>query len=72
LRIVGFITTIRISIASGSALFGAGNFSRLIRMIEKRVDCVVLNTRIIDVDRLTALEADCTRYSISLRACTLP
>jgi FlaA1/EpsC-like NDP-sugar epimerase len=68
LRIVGFIDDDphqhRLRVSGYSVL---GNFSWLIEMIEKEeIDCVVLNTRIIDVDRLTALEAACTRHSISL------
>ena len=30
------------------------------------LDCVVLNTRIIDVDRLNELEAVCQRHGVSL------
>ena len=68
LRIVGFVDDDphqqRLRVSGYSVL---GNFSRLIEMIEKEeIDCVVLNTRIIDVDRLTELEAACTRRSISL------
>jgi len=44
-----------------------GTFDRLISLIEKdEVDCVVLNTRIIDVDRLIELEAVCQQTGVSL------
>jgi UDP-GlcNAc:undecaprenyl-phosphate GlcNAc-1-phosphate transferase len=44
-----------------------GGFETLLRMIEKHeVDSVVLNTRIIDVDRLKALERVCQEHDIEL------
>ena len=44
-----------------------GNFDRLVNMIDgDGLDCVVLNTRIIDVDRLNELEAACQRHGVSL------
>lgn len=68
LRFVGFIDDDphhrRLRVSGYSVL---GDFTRLLEMIDKEaLDCVVLNTRIIDVDRLTELEAACTRRSISL------
>ena len=68
LRFVGFIDDDprqrRLRVSGYSVL---GDFNRLLEMIDREeLDCVVLNTRIIDVDRLTALEAACTRRSISL------
>jgi UDP-GlcNAc:undecaprenyl-phosphate GlcNAc-1-phosphate transferase len=44
-----------------------GNFDRLLNMIDSDgLDCVVLNTRIFDVDRLNELEAVCQRRGVSL------
>jgi UDP-GlcNAc:undecaprenyl-phosphate GlcNAc-1-phosphate transferase len=68
LRMVGFIDDDpqhrRLRVGGYSVL---GDFRRLLEMIDKEeLDCVVLNTRMIDVDRLTELEAACTRRSISL------
>ena len=44
-----------------------GTFSRLSEMVQKEeLDCIVLNTRILDVDRLNDLEALCQQHSVSL------
>jgi UDP-GlcNAc:undecaprenyl-phosphate GlcNAc-1-phosphate transferase len=68
LRFVGFIDDDprqrRLRVSGYSVL---GDFARLLEMIEREeLDCVVLNTRIIDVERLAELEAACTRRSVSL------
>ena len=44
-----------------------GDFQKLLAMVQKEeVDCVVLNTRIIDVDRLQELETACSQRDVSL------
>jgi FlaA1/EpsC-like NDP-sugar epimerase len=44
-----------------------GDFGRLVAMVEAgEVDCVVVNTRVADVERLQALEVACRRREISL------
>ena len=44
-----------------------GDFAKLMAMIEEEeLHCVVLNTRIIDVERLATLEAFCQRHGVSL------
>ena len=68
LRFIGFIDDDphqKRTRVSGYEVLGA--FDRLLRLVEDEdVDCVLLNTRIIDVDRLTELEAACQRHSIEL------
>ncbi len=68
LRIVGFIDddpgqrSLRMS---GYSVLG--DFQKLLAMVHKEeVDCVVLNTRIIDVDRLQELETACSERDVSL------
>jgi UDP-GlcNAc:undecaprenyl-phosphate/decaprenyl-phosphate GlcNAc-1-phosphate transferase len=68
LRIVGFVdddpNQQRLRLGGYAVL---GGFERLLSMIEKQeVDNVVLNTRIIDVDRLKALERVCQEHSVEL------
>ena len=68
LRFVGFIDDDphqrRLRVSGYSVL---GDYRKLIGMIEREeLDCVVLNTRIIDVDRLTELEAVCQQHTVSL------
>ena len=44
-----------------------GDFGRLVAMIEAgEVDCVVVNTRVADVERLQALEASCLAHEVAL------
>ena len=44
-----------------------GDFARLIAMVEgEEVDCVVVNTRLADVDRLQRLESVCRAHEIEL------
>lgn len=68
LRVVGFIDDDphqrRMRVAGYPVL---GDFERLLQMVQGHgVDCVVLNTRMIDVARLTELEAACQDHSIDL------
>jgi UDP-GlcNAc:undecaprenyl-phosphate GlcNAc-1-phosphate transferase len=68
LRVIGFIDDDphqrRLRVSGYSVL---GDFARLVTMIEQEdIDCVVLNTRAIDVDRLLELEAVCQRHAVSL------
>jgi UDP-GlcNAc:undecaprenyl-phosphate/decaprenyl-phosphate GlcNAc-1-phosphate transferase len=73
LRIVGFIEDDpmqrRLRVAGYSVL---GGFEKLIRMVENyEVDSVVLNTRMIDVERLKALEVACQQHDIDLLRLTV-
>jgi UDP-GlcNAc:undecaprenyl-phosphate GlcNAc-1-phosphate transferase len=44
-----------------------GNFERLLALVESgAVDCVVVNTRVADVDRLQALETACRAHEVDL------
>jgi UDP-GlcNAc:undecaprenyl-phosphate GlcNAc-1-phosphate transferase len=44
-----------------------GDFGRLLTLVESgTVDCVVVNTRVADVDRLLALEAACRAHEVEL------
>jgi UDP-GlcNAc:undecaprenyl-phosphate GlcNAc-1-phosphate transferase len=44
-----------------------GGFDRLLALVESAaVDCVVVNTRVADVDRLLALEAACRSHEVDL------
>ena len=68
LRIVGFVDDDlqrrRLRVSGYSVL---GDFNTLLAMIEKdELDCVILNTRIIDVERLTCLEAACQQRDVDL------
>lgn len=68
LRIVGFVDDDphqhRMRVSGYSVL---GNFDTLMTLIDRgEVDCVVLNTRIIDVSRLEKLEAACQARDIDL------
>lgn len=68
LRILGFVDDDpgrrRMSLGGYSVL---GDFAQLMGMVERgELDCVVLNTRIIDVDRLRAIEAACQDHSVDL------
>jgi UDP-GlcNAc:undecaprenyl-phosphate GlcNAc-1-phosphate transferase len=68
LRFVGFIDDDphqrRMRVSGYSVL---GGFERLLEMVKRdALDCVVLNTRIIDVDRLNELEAICQGHGVSL------
>jgi UDP-GlcNAc:undecaprenyl-phosphate GlcNAc-1-phosphate transferase len=66
--IVGFVdddpTQINARVAGYSVV---GNFERLLTLIEGgEVDCVVVNTRIADDDRLLALDAMCRTHDVDL------
>jgi UDP-GlcNAc:undecaprenyl-phosphate GlcNAc-1-phosphate transferase len=68
LRIVGFVDddprqrSLRVS-----GYIVLGGFEKLLDIVTKgEVDSVVLNTRIIDVDRLTALERTCQEHDVEL------
>ncbi len=68
LRFAGFIDDDphqhRLRVGGYSVL---GSFEHLLGMIERgELDCVVLNTRLIDVERLTRLEAACLAQGVSL------
>ena len=68
LRIVGFVDDDphqhRMRVSGYSVL---GNFDTLMKLVDcGEVDCVVLNTRIIDVSRLESLEAACQARDIDL------
>ena len=68
LRFAGFIDDDphqhRLRVSGYSVL---GNFDSLLAMIGKgELDCVVLNTRLIDVERLAQLEAACQQRGVSL------
>jgi UDP-GlcNAc:undecaprenyl-phosphate GlcNAc-1-phosphate transferase len=68
LRIVGFIdddpNQKRLRVSGYPVL---GNFFTLLELIQREgLDCVVLNTRMIDVDRLRELESACSAHDISL------
>jgi UDP-GlcNAc:undecaprenyl-phosphate GlcNAc-1-phosphate transferase len=68
LRFVGFIDDDpRQNRARVSGYSVLGNFSKLWQLVEGReVDCVVLNTRGFDADRLRALEAHCQSCDVEL------
>jgi UDP-GlcNAc:undecaprenyl-phosphate GlcNAc-1-phosphate transferase len=68
LKIVGFVdddpmqTNARVS---GYSV--VGDFGRLLSMIDTgQVDCVVVNTRMADVERLQKLEASCRAHDVDL------
>jgi UDP-GlcNAc:undecaprenyl-phosphate GlcNAc-1-phosphate transferase len=68
LKIVGFVDddprTIHSRVAGISVL---GGFGHLMTMVtEAAVDCVVVNTRVADVERLQALEAACLTRGVEL------
>jgi UDP-GlcNAc:undecaprenyl-phosphate GlcNAc-1-phosphate transferase len=68
LKIVGFADDDPMQANSRVAGYSVvGDFARLVDMIDAgEVDCVVVNTRVADVDRLQALEAACLRRDVSL------
>jgi UDP-GlcNAc:undecaprenyl-phosphate GlcNAc-1-phosphate transferase len=68
LKIVGFADDDPLQANSRVAGYPVvGDFSRLLWMIDAgEVDCIVINTRVVDVERLQALEVACLRCDVSL------
>jgi FlaA1/EpsC-like NDP-sugar epimerase len=68
LKIVGFIDDDPMQANRRVAGYSViGDFGRLLSLIETReVDCVVINTRVADVERLQKLEASCRVHDVDL------
>ena len=68
LKIVGFADDDPLQANARVAGYSViGDFGRLVAMIaEGEIDCVVVNTRVADVDRLQRLEAVCRTHEVDL------
>src|SRR5438132_9565751 len=68
LKIVGFADDDPLQANARVAGYSViGDFGRLVAMIaEGEIDCVVVNTRVADVDRLQRLEAACRAHEVDL------
>ena len=68
LKIVGFADDDPLQANARVAGYSViGDFGRLVTMIaEGEIDCVVVNTRVADVDRLQRLEAVCRTHEVDL------
>ena len=68
LKIVGFADDDPLQAnARVAGYFVIGDFGRLVSMIDAgEVDCVVVNTRVADVDKLQRLEAACRAHEVDL------
>jgi len=67
LKIIGFVDDDPRQANSRVAGYSVKDFGQLVAMIDAgQVDCVVINTKIADVERLQALEVACRAHDIEL------
>ena len=68
LKIVGFVDDDPMQANARVAGYSVvGDFGRLLALIDTgEVDCVVVNTRVADVERLQKLEASCRAHEVDL------